>query len=250
MKYSSIIALSILLALSSCTSMKRVVLLNKESSESTKVVKPTTHQLIVGDVLHIKVLGVQEKAFEMFNVETNANNTQATSANLYMNGFTIDSKGYIEIPTLGKIFIKGLNIEEAKDIIQEKADEYLINSTVIVKHINFEVTILGEVVRPGTFTVFKQNINIFEALGLAGDLSDYANRKRVKLIRDKKTFIIDLTKEDILNSENFYLKPNDVLYAEPVSNVRLRSSNAQIYISAVSTLVLIANIAFGIFNSN
>jgi polysaccharide biosynthesis/export protein len=250
MKYTSKIFLLILISLSSCTSMNKVVLLNNEKSEITTEAEPLKHKLVVGDVLHVKVVGIQEKAFELFNIETNANNTQATSANLYMNGFTIDSKGFIEIPTLGKIFIKGLTTEQAKDVIQLKADEFLINSTVILKHINFEITILGEVVRPGTFTVFKQNINIFEALGLAGDLSDYANRKRVKLIRDKKTIIIDLTNEDVLRSENYYLNPNDILYVEPASNVRLRSSNAQIYISAVSTLVLIANIAFGIFNSN
>ena len=96
----------------------------------------------------MKILGVQEEAFNIFNIENNANNTQTTSANLYMNGFTINSKGFIEVPTIGNVKITGLTIEEAKNKIQSKADEFLINSTVIVKHINFEITILGEVNRP------------------------------------------------------------------------------------------------------
>ena len=168
---------------------------------------------------------------------------------MFLNGFTLDSKGYIEIPTIGAIFLKGLTIEEAKDVIQKEADKYLNNSTIIVKHINFEITILGEVNRPGTYTVYKDNISILEALGLSGDLTDYANRKKIKLIRDESIIYIDLTKTETLYSENFALKANDVLYIEPMRNVRLRSSNAQIYISAISSIALIKYF-FGILNSN
>ena len=143
-----------------------------------------------------------------------------------------------------------MNLEKTKSIIQEKADEFLVNSTVIVKHINFEITLLGEVNRPGTFTVFKQNITIFEALGLAGDLTDYANRKKITIIRGNKTIPVNLTEKNILHLQEYYLNPNDVVYVKPLSNVRLRSSNAQIYISAISTIALVANIVLGVFNSN
>ena len=103
----------------------------------------------------------------------------------------MDSQGNIEIPILGKIYLKNLTIEEAKEKIQTRADDFLVNSTVIVKHINFEITILGEVNRPGTYTVYKDNITILEALGLSGDLSDYANRKKIKLIRDNNIIYLD-----------------------------------------------------------
>lgn len=235
----------------SCSSMKNIKIFEKQSDiETVKTLTFPKHKLQEGDILHVKVIGLQKESFDIFNLETNANNTQTTSANLFLNGFTLDSKGYIEIPTLGKIFLMGLTIEEAKDVIQKEADKYLNNSTIIVKHINFEITILGEVSRPGTYTVYKDNITILEALGLSGDLTDYANRKKVKLIRDNNIIYIDLTKVETLYSENFSLKANDVLYIEPVRNVRLRSSNAQIYISAISSIALIANIVFGILNTN
>jgi polysaccharide export outer membrane protein len=230
--------------------MSKLVLINNDKlSVPLNTPNPIEHLFQSGDVLHVKVLGVNEESFNLFNIETNANNIQATSANLYMNGFTINKEGYIEIPTLGKVFIRGLNIDQTKKAIQEKADKFLVNSTVIVKHINFEITLLGEVNRPGTFTVFKQNITIFEALGLAGDLTDYANRKKIIIIRGNETIPLDLCKKDILNIKEYYLKPHDVIYAKPLSNVRLRSSNAQVYISAISTIALVANIVLGVFNS-
>jgi len=251
MKNLKILFVFFSILITSCSPMSKIILMNDDKVKVPKKIHmPIEHLFQIGDVLHVKILGVNEESFNLFNVETNANNIQATSANLYMNGFTIDKNGFIEIPTLGKIQVKGLNLEEIKKAIQLKADEFLVNSTVIVKHINFEITLLGEVNRPGTFTVFKQNITIFEALGLAGDLTDYANRKKVTIIRDNQTISVNLAKKEILYLKEYYLKPNDVIYVKPLSNVRLRSSNAQIYISAISTIALVANIVLGIFNSN
>jgi polysaccharide export outer membrane protein len=249
MKFFYFIIISVLLA--SCSSMNKIILFDKDMGNVEKITSNLSkHKLQEGDILHVKIIGVQKESFDIFNLETNANNSQTTSANLFLNGFTVDSKGHIEIPTLGIIEVNGLSVEEAKLKIQEKANDYLINSTVIVKHINFEITVLGEVNRAGTYTVYKDNITILEALGLSGDLTDYANRKKVKLIRDNKITYIDLTKTETLNSQNFMLKANDVVYVEPMRSVRLRSSNAQIYISAISSIALIANITFGILNAN
>ena len=249
MKFSLYISI-VSMFLVSCSSMNKIVLLDKDLDKDTKITTANypKHQLQEGDILHVKIIGIQEESFDIFNVENNANNSQTTSANLFLNGFTIGSKGDIEIPTLGKIPIEGLTVEEAKSKIQTRANDFLINSTVIVKHINFEITVLGEVNRPGTYTVYKDNITILEALGLSGDLSDYANRKKIKLIRDNKILYIDLTEIETLYSQNFVLKSDDVIYVEPLRNVRLRSSNAQIYISAISSIALIANIVFSILN--
>ena len=242
----------ILMLLVSCSSMNKVVLLDQDLDKDSQITTANypKHKLQEGDILHVKIIGVQEESFNIFNIENNANNSQTTSANLFLNGFTIDSQGNIEIPILGKIYLKNLTVEEAKEKIQIRADDFLVNSTVIVKHINFEITILGEVNRPGTYTVYKDNITILEALGLSGDLSDYANRKKIKLIRDNNIIYLDLTEKETLYSQNFVLKSDDVIYIEPMRNVRMRSSNAQIYISAISSIALVANIVFGILNSN
>ena len=246
--YISIISMLLV----SCSSMNKVVLLDQDLDKDSQIITTnySKHKLQEGDVLHVKIIGVQEESFNIFNIENNANNSQTTSANLFLNGFTVNSQGFIEIPILGKIYLKNLTIEEAKEKIQTRANDFLVNSTVIVKHINFEITILGEVNRPGTYTVYKDNITILEALGLSGDLSDYANRKKIKLIRDNNIIYIDLTRIETLYSQNFVLKSEDVIYVEPLRNVRMRSSNAQIYISAISSIALVANIVFGILNSN
>ena len=251
MKFPTYISI-ISMLLVSCSSMNKVVLLDQDLEKDSQITTTnySKHKLQEGDVLHVKIIGVQEESFNIFNIENNANNSQTTSANLFLNGFTMDSQGNIEIPVLGKIYLKNLTIEEAKEKIQTRADDFLVNSTVIVKHINFEITILGEVNRPGTYTVYKDNITILEALGLSGDLSDYANRKKIKLIRDNNLVYLDLTKKETLYSQNFVLKSDDVIYIEPMKNVRMRSSNAQIYISAISSIALVANIVFGIINSN
>ena len=236
----------------SCASMNKIVILDKKINENEIIESKSypKHKLKEGDILHVKIIGVQEESFDIFNIENNTNNSQTTSANLFLNGFTIDSKGFIEIPTLGSIYLQGLTVEDAKNKIQERANDFLISSTVIVKHINFEITILGEVNRPGTYTVYKDKITVLEALGLSGDLTDYANRKKIKLIRDNKIIHLDLTKIKTLYSKNFIMKADDVIYVEPSRSVKLRSSNAQIYISAISSVALIANIVFGILNSN
>ncbi|MAN49770.1 MAG: polysaccharide transporter [Flavobacteriales bacterium] len=227
----------------SCTPMNEIVYLNESAPY---LIPPTNndinHKLNTGDILHIKILGSQQEVFEIFNIENSANNQQTTSANLFMNGFTIDSDGLIDIPTIGKIALKGLTIEEAKDKIQTKADNFLINSTVIVKHINFEITILGEVYKPGNYTVYKNNITIFEAIGLAGDLTDYGNRKSIKIIRKDSIINVDLTNQSILTSQNNFLKSGDILYIEPLNTIKTRNSKAPIYLSGISGLALIANI--------
>ena len=119
MKFSIFISI-ISLLLVSCSSIKKVVLLDQQL-KNDPVISTTDysqHKLKEGDILHVKIIGVQDESFNIFNIENNANNNQTTSANLFLNGFTVDSEGNIEIPILGKIYIKGLNVEESKQKIQ------------------------------------------------------------------------------------------------------------------------------------
>ena len=238
----SIFCLLIFSVLFSCTPMNKIIYLNDTTNLEQSEATYAPYKLQVGDILHIKILGIQEDAFDIFNVENNANNTQSTAANLYMNGFTVNSKGLIEIPVLGTFYVKELTIEEVKNIIQAKANDFILNATVIVKHI----TILGEVNRPGNYTIYNDNITVFEAIGLAGDLTDYGKRFNIKKISGKEVTLINITDANILSSDKLYLKPGDVLYVEPTREMRMRNSKAQIYLSGVSSVALIANIVLRI----
>ncbi|HIE72845.1 MAG TPA: hypothetical protein EYQ06_01000 [Flavobacteriales bacterium] len=248
-RVSTTIFLLCFLLLQACIPMRKVVYMkNNPITEKEIIITPPVHHLEIGDVLFVRVLSSNDKSYEFFNVETNtnssANNTSMVS--LYLNGSTINSLGMIEIPVIGKIFLLGKNLEEAKISVQKVVDEYLQDAIVIVKLANFQVTILGEVNKPGTFPVFKENVTIFEALALAGDLSDYANRQKIKIVRThnnkKKIYTIDLTNQQLLLSDFYYLRNDDMIYVEPLKYRTFRKSQSQIVLSALTTLSLMVNV--------
>ena len=117
------------------------------------------------------------------------------------------------------MYVKGLSVNEIKDVIQNTLDQYFKETTVLVKLVNFQVTVLGEVGSPGTFDINKEEINMYEALGRAGGFTEYSNAKEVKLVRQtpngSKIYKIDLTDNGFLQSEFMYLKPNDIIYVDP-----------------------------------
>jgi len=248
-RVSTTIFLLCFLLLQACIPMRKVVYMkNNPIIEKEITTTPPVHHLEIGDVLFVRVLSSNDKSYEFFNVETNTNSSgnNTSMASLYLNGSTINSLGMIEIPVIGKIFLLGKNLEEAKISVQKVVDEYLQDAIVIVKLANFQVTILGEVNKPGTFPVFKENVTIFEALALAGDLSDYANRQKIKIVRThnnkKKIYTIDLTNQQLLSSDFYYLRNDDMIYVEPLKYRTFRKSQSQIVLSALTTLSLMVNV--------
>jgi polysaccharide biosynthesis/export protein len=126
-------------------------------------------------------------------------------------------------------------------------NEYILQSVVIVKLVNFYVTMLGEVQRPGEYKIYQDELNIFEAISMAGDLTDFANRSQIKLIRQTKqgseVIDIDLTQRQILASDHYFLMPNDILYVEPLKGKQFTFANFPyaIIFSAISTTLLLVN---------
>jgi len=235
--------------LQACIPMRKVVYMrNNPIIDKEITTTPPVHHLEIGDVLFVRVISLNDKSYEFFNVETNTNSASnnTSMANLYLNGSTINSLGMIEIPVIGKVYLLGQNLEEAKKSIQKAVDEYLKDAIVIVKLANFQVTILGEVNKPGTFPVFRENVTIFEGLAMAGDLSDYANRQKVKIVRThsnkKNIYTIDLTDQQLLLSDFYYLRNDDLIYVEPLKYRTFRKSQSQIVLSALTTLALVVNV--------
>ncbi len=173
------------------------------------------------------------------------NMMMANPGTLFLDGYSIDTSGKITVPILGELMVKGLTVEEAQQFIQTSANKYFNNAIVIVKLISFKVTVLGEVKNPGYYYVYNNQATALEALGMAGDLTNFGNRKNVKLLRQKATgtevILLDLTDADLLKSEYFYLKPGDVLYVEPLK-ARSKRSNLEllsVVFAATTTAVLI-----------
>ena len=202
-----------------------------------------------GDKVSIFVSCRDENVAKMFNLLT----VTQTIGNSYSNRvayYTVDSHGDIDFPIIGKISVKGLTRTEVCDLVRESlvSSEMIQDPVVTVEFISMYFDILGEIARPGRYTIDKDKITVLDALGMAGDLSILGQRCNVKIIRNeeegKKVYMIDLTKgESVLNSPAYYLRQNDVLYVE-ANNYRKRQSiasgntgyNPSFWISLISFL--------------
>lgn len=151
------------------------------------------------------------------------------SSGQYIVGYTVDNDGDINFPQLGKIHVAGLNRWDLQDKITDRlvSNGLLTDANVTVEFLNFKVSVLGEITRPGSYSVNGDKITIFQALALAGDLSIYGQRNNVMVIREKNgersMFFLDLRDSKVFNSEAYYLQQNDVVYVTP-NNVRAGQS--------------------------
>ena len=139
---------------------------------------------------------------------------------MYFNGYNVDAEGNIELPIIGKVQVKDDIIADIQEKIQSSMNEYLKETVVYVKLGTFNLTILGEVARPGQYQVYQQDINIFQAMALAGNATDFANKSNIKIIhqtpKGSQIVRININDADVLSSPHFYLKPNDIIYVEPL----------------------------------
>lgn len=239
----SLIILSISILFTSCVSQNKLKMLQEKTAkvptEQFDNTKNTTYRVQGGDHLYIKIYSVDPKTSKFF--QTDFPNLMNPTY-LYLNSYVVDEFGYINFSFIDKLYVKGLTIVEVKDVIQKTLNEYFKESTVVVKLVNYEITVLGEVNNPGTYTVYKEQANIFQALGLAGGIKDFANLKKVKIVRQNQTgasmHIIDLSDNKILSSPYYYMMPNDMVYIEPL-NAKSTAFTTFPYSTLISSLTLI-----------
>ncbi len=166
-----------------------------------------------GDLLSIHVTSLSKEASSFFNVVGETTDQQV--ANTYL----VDAAGYIEMPLIGAIKVAGKSTQIAKNEIKGLLEKYLNDPTVNMRIRNFKVTVLGEVLNPGVYTIPNEKITLVEALGLAGDMTIFAKRVNVLVIREdsgqRKFVKLDLTSKEFFESEYYYLHSNDILYVEP-----------------------------------
>lgn len=225
--------------MSSCYYNSRLIYLqDKHFSEFSPTLlqnKKSVYRLQPSDIISVQVKSSTEtEANTIFNVASHQNGMFTSPGSLFLEGYTIDTSGKINLPIIGEMMVKDLTVEEAQHAIQTSANKYLNKSTVILKLTSFKITVLGEVKNPGYMYVYNSQVTLLEALGLAGDLTLYANRKNIKLIRQipsgSQVVLLNLTDPKLLSSEYFYLMPNDVVYVEPL---KARSSKTNLDILGV-----------------
>jgi len=164
------------------------------------------------------------------------------------NGYLIDSKGCIDFPVVGNIKLGGLSRTDAVDTLKKYLKPYLTQSTILLRILNYKVTVLGEVKNPGTFTIPNERITLPEALGIAGDLLITGVRKNVLVIREidgkKNETRVDLTSKELFSSPVYYLTQNDLVYVHPnrakINSSVVNTANISLVVTVISLLVTIA----------
>lgn len=220
-------ALLMAMLFASCVPQKKMLYLKDAQmlaeNQSVNYVndRSINYKLQPGDNLYIRYVNIVDAQSAASLTGDFGNRSQISSdASIYLQSYTLDEEGCIELPLMGKMELKNLTVDEAKAVLQTELDKYINQTTIIVKMSNFNFTILGEVNKPGMFKVYQSQINLFEAISLAGNMTNFAKNDEVKIIRQtdngSEIVTVDMGSADILSSPYYYLKPNDIIYVEPL----------------------------------
>lgn len=214
--------------ISSCVPRERIVYFQGDSTTIEKMAGDYAAVIRPDDLLSISVFGRNQEATRIFNQESNIT-TVGGNASLNRPTYLVDAEGYIEFPVLGKVKLSGLTRNEAIQYMKGLLSQEIVDPGVAISIDNYRVTVLGEVSRPGTYSLAHEKVTLLEALGMAGDLTINGVRDNVLVIREegdeKNLYRVDLTSEEVFTSPVFYLTQNDVVYVEPNQNKINTSSN-------------------------
>jgi polysaccharide export outer membrane protein len=214
--------------LTSCSSKNQLLYLNdynkysqKNIEHSSVLVSKKTSYIQSGDILKIEVSSLVTEAAAIFNKTSNKLQNNNNLQTLLLEGYRVNDMLEINYPVLGVINVENLSLHDLEDKITNLlVDEgHLQNPTINISRLNFKFTVMGEVNKPGTFSTLDENINLFQAIGHAGDLTINGKRKNIILLRQdkgvQKIYNVDLTKSDIMRRPYFYIHNNDVIIVEP-----------------------------------
>ena len=242
-RYFLFIIIAIFVSCISCTQQKQLVYLrnidNTVDSNFFPKTQPDYH-IQKQDILYVKVYTINREVSDLINQtsSTYQQNLYQNETSLFINGYSVNDSGYVEIPVLGKILVLNKTIDDATEAIRNRADKFLKDATIIVKLISFKFTVMGEVNRPGVYRNFNNQLTVLEAIGMAGDINDYGDRKQILVLRPAKggtlTFKLDLTNKKILTSDGYFLLPNDLVYVAPIKS-KILKLNAPSFSLVLST---------------
>lgn len=245
---AAFIAFFAILILSSCVPMKKIRYLQADSKDqpvqATYAQKDTAfYRVQPGDDLYIRIGSLDEK-YNTFE-KSDAYNNYYTEAAIYLNSYSVSDSGFVEFPLIGKVKVENLRVSQIRDTLQARVNQYVKNTVVIVKLSNFKISMLGEFKAPGKYLVYQDKISIFEAIAMAGDMTTFAKKSEVMLVRQEdkgtKTYFVNLNDRSILSSDFYYLKPNDIVYVQPVKGKQFAFSEFPyvLILTTITTTILL-----------
>ena len=255
--YKKTIPILLLLAaalLMGCTSQRRVAYfrgVDAASADSINAHFNDIHEarICVGDMLSIIVSGLDPAAVAPFNLPV-VGYERPGSDQLYssptLQAYLVDVEGNIDFPIAGKIHLAGLTKSQAIQRIHEALSPYLKDIIVTIKFLNYKVSVIGEVQRPGQYSISNERVTVLDALALAGDMSIYGKRNNVLVIRENDGEMefarLDLNTDEVFTSPYYFLQQNDVLYVEPNNVKAISGLNISLYLSAATTLASVVSV--------
>ena len=259
-KVQHYLLLCLIAFLASCSAPKEVLYLQDIASIKEENIDKNYEVIIhKDDLLAILVNSKDPELALPFNMPVVTYQIGAqTTAQQRLLGYLVDQNGDIDFPILGKIHVEGLTRMQVTELIKQKlmSEDLIKDPIVTVQFLNFKVSVMGEVTRPGTFDISGDRITLLEALSMAGDLTIYGRRDRVAVIREKdgkrRILYHDLRSSDIFQSACYYLQQNDIVYVEPnkakTGQSRINSNNSVgVWLSAVSVLASITSLMVTMF---
>ena len=237
----------ILIFTASCVPLKQLSYFNDLDELVEPGINPRTQKLIMPfDKLYIKVISIDAPTNQIFN----DNEEMRSGSSNGVLGYLVDEAGNVNFPFVGNINVVKLTTAQASEKIQKALGDYVSNISVTVKYIDNQVTVLGEVKNQGVYPFIQDKLNIYEALGLGGGLSQYGDRRKIILIRNEGTKImhyrLDLSNSKIAAKDYYYILPNDVIVVEPLK--ALSSSYQNITFSAILTSITTLIAVLYLFN--
>ena len=234
----------------SCNKHNQLLYMQGKPAPSYKM-EPQEYKITPKDEIYIQISSLLNK--EVNSIFSNSLNTgnqgniMNSESGIYVNTYSVNDSGYVEVPLIGLVKVGGKSISQASADIKRKASEFVNDAVVVVKLMSFRVTVIGEVKRPAVITNYHDKLTILEAIAQAGDLSDFADRKAVTIVRningESITIPVDLTSKMILSNQGYYLTPGDVVIVDPQKGktTQMNIPTYSIFLSSISTLVLLLN---------
>jgi polysaccharide biosynthesis/export protein len=246
------VIIAALVILTSCASTKKLTYFNDIAATTGTDSLNLPQQLRVqpGDILQITITTIDKDVSMIFNPML-LSNTGPGNNNIEQ-GYLVDSLGFITLPVAGKIYVKGKTTTTINDDVVAELSKTIRNVYVSTRLINFRISVLGDVAKPGSYKISSERITILDALSMAGDLNVTAKRNDVMIIREvdgvKSYTSLNLNDSKILSSPYYYLSNNDVVYIKPGPNRSFASSKTlQLlpailsFISLISTIIILRN---------
>ena len=257
-KLICVILLSFLLA--ACQSCKKVPYLQDVEAVDQATQQETLYdaKIMPKDLLTIVVSCTSPELAAPFNLTIASPSNlsiQYTTTQPVLQQYLVDNEGKISFPVLGALTVGGLTKKQAEQLIVDKLKPYMKeNPIVTVRMVNYKISVIGEVARPGTFTISNEKVNLLEALAMAGDMTVYGLRDNVKLIREdangkQQIVTLDLNNAETILSPYYWLQQNDIVYITP-NKAKARNSDVgnstSLWFSATSILVSVVSLLVNI----